>query len=428
MAVINIRFNVDKNTLRGLSAELNNLGRGSTAIVNTIRGTTTTTGISQGLINKAFNIDRNTAARIRNVTTALDQYNNVLRITGQYGIKIRKAPFFEPLADVGLITGNAQKIIEGLLGVAKATDTLATSRARIKKDFKAFNTVISADEATQAKAISNNYTEKIRTSTSTLTSAKAELATVNQTLAQFAARPTIRNLPSQEIRYQASLAQQATLMQQIRSEQARINALRGAETKALVNDPVLQSLQGRRIAYRQLAAEELLAGRAAVTAAQQRTIAAAARLPEIPKNIQTALGISPQLGKILQNAGLATTGLGLEAQQAKFSAPRLDLIRGTTAVSGEFYKNIIDKTGAARQQLVGFSAELDNKTGKVITRFGGTLSGLSGGLRQIGRDFQKVIEWTVATTVVFGTLAAVTKQTQQIIELDKNLRRFAITA
>src|SRR6185436_11228714 len=48
--------------------------------------------------------------------------------------------------------------------------------------------------------------------------------------------------------------------------------------------------------------------------------------------------------------------------------------------------------------------------------------------KQTVRDFQKVIEWTLATTAVFGTLGLAIKSLTTINDLNTSLTRFSITA
>lgn len=69
-----------------------------------------------------------------------------------------------------------------------------------------------------------------------------------------------------------------------------------------------------------------------------------------------------------------------------------------------------------------------DKNGNAVNTWGRSLSGARGFLNQTTRDLAKVVEWTVATTLVFGALGAAFASVSSINELNVNLQRFAITA
>lgn len=175
-------------------------------------------------------------------------------------------------------------------------------------------------------------------------------------------------------------------------------------------------------AVRKIKANRLNAGLLRdVTAAENAT-------PPINKNLATVLRESAQLREKLIKSGLgAGTVYGTDSfqkalaqQEASVSNYTRNLRTGVRTIVGEF-KNL--KTGVLEQ----FTVDLDDQ-GKVIGRWGGQLSGAGNILRQTVRDFQKVIEWTVATTVVFGSLALAAGQLKNINELNGFLTRFSITA
>jgi TP901 family phage tail tape measure protein len=176
-------------------------------------------------------------------------------------------------------------------------------------------------------------------------------------------------------------------------------------------------------------AAALQAATAKLRVAELEQTAAFNTSPQIHPNIMATLQTSSQLQSQLLKAGLGGgAAVGSEAfktnvANANFNAPYLDMVKGVTKVSGEFDKTLADGTTRA----VRFGAEID-KSGKVLTRFGGQLSGASSFLNQIGRDFTKVIEWTIATTAVIGAMGAVIQSIKTINELDKSLQRFGITA
>lgn len=135
----------------------------------------------------------------------------------------------------------------------------------------------------------------------------------------------------------------------------------------------------------------------------------------------------PKAGQSLQKLGLgAGTQFGTPAffkaaqgQEFKVDQMYRDYERNIVRVSG----SLKDATGIAGQ----WSYALDHN-GNVIKRWSTGLSGARGILSQTGRDFLKVIEWTVATSVVFGTLGAAVRSVGQINTLNEDLQRFSITA
>lgn len=149
--------------------------------------------------------------------------------------------------------------------------------------------------------------------------------------------------------------------------------------------------------------------------------------PPIQSDLGRVLLESRDLQKNLLRGGL---GLGtkygtpefqraLAQQEAQVTSYTRNLRTNVRTVQGEFK----DAAGLMNK----FTVDLDNQ-GKVVGRWGGQLGGAGSILRQTVRDFQKVIEWTVATTVVFGTLATVVGQLQSINDLNTALARFSITA
>jgi TP901 family phage tail tape measure protein len=393
-----------------LSAELNNLNR-STAAVNNIKG------LSQQSLGKIFGVSASNVAQIRNVRTELDQYNNTLKLTGQYGLLTKRG--FEPFADVSALTGDGAKYVNALKQVTAASDAVIKSNEKFQKSFANVRRDITAE----TQAIRASYAARREAATTELAQRRGELTGVRGTISQIAAAPRLLNITRVRQRYNDALAQEPVLQSRIKTLQGQINGLWGAESRAVQNSPVLANLRDRLDTLRRFAGLQQQSLRSSLGDARRAAAAAFAATSPIPENIQAVGAQSPQLLRTLQRAGLGATPEELRAQNASFSTPRLDLIRGTTAVTGEFTKEL----AGGRKQLVAFSAEFD-KAGKVITRFGGRLSGVRGFLNQTVRDFQKVIEWTVATTVVFGTLAAATRELGALIEIDKLLQRFAITA
>lgn len=173
-----------------------------------------------------------------------------------------------------------------------------------------------------------------------------------------------------------------------------------------------------------------------LTAAEKRILrrsgfkdlaAASQATPPIQADLARALSDSPELKKRLIGSGL---GLGQTPDTLNFQRALAQQEAAVTSYTRNLRTNVRTVAGEFRdaQGLMSkFTVDLD-ENGKVMGRWGGQLSGTGSVLRQTVRDFQKVIEWTVATTVVFGSLAAVAGQLQNINELNTSLTRFSITA
>lgn len=149
--------------------------------------------------------------------------------------------------------------------------------------------------------------------------------------------------------------------------------------------------------------------------------------PPIQRDLATVLARSEDLRKNLLKAGLGKGASyntpefqkALAEQEASITSYTKNLRTNVSTIQGVFH----DADGLANK----FAVDLDSQ-GKVIGRWGGQLAGAGQFLRQTVRDFQKVIEWTVATTLVFGTLATVVGQLKSINELNASLAHLSITA
>jgi hypothetical protein len=96
-----------------------------------------------------------------------------------------------------------------------------------------------------------------------------------------------------------------------------------------------------------------------------------------------------------------------------------DYEKGITKLSG----TITDNQGRVGQWNSAY-----DKFGKEIDKNNNSLGRHQGFLRQTGRDFQKVIEWTVATTLVFGAMGVAIGSMSKINQVNNDLARFSITA
>jgi TP901 family phage tail tape measure protein len=165
-------------------------------------------------------------------------------------------------------------------------------------------------------------------------------------------------------------------------------------------------------------------GLSGIETARQARAAARLALPPVPQDFQQMMAADKK-GQLLRLLGKSGFGMGqdtagiLNTMYGSNFRVVDDLVRGVTRVSGEF----TDAKGRVKE----FSAELD-KSGNVVTRFGGQLRGLKQFTSQTIRDFQKVVEWTIATTIVFSTLRLTMEGLNIIKEFDTLLQRFGITA
>jgi len=156
----------------------------------------------------------------------------------------------------------------------------------------------------------------------------------------------------------------------------------------------------------------------AITAARGAQEAALLAAPPTPASITQLGKLSPQLLKKLQQQGLSTDAAGLYRQRADVSFEK-DLVRGVTRINGSFV--------GANDVVQRFNAELD-RSGKLVTRFGGHLSGLQNFLNQTVRNLQKVVQWGIATTAVFAGVGLAVRELSVLGELNTNLNRLGVTA
>lgn len=241
---------------------------------------------------------------------------------------------------------------------------------------------------------------------------------------------------------QANLAQAqaagspASVIKALRAEVARLQA-----EAAKVLDPMNQDLAvtTQRIAALEAQINKIEAsqlGRAAglrsLNSGYGELDAAANATPPIQRQLAQVAKTSPDLIKRLRGLGLGggfqegteDFKKALAQQEAAVTHYTENVRTNTKLVKGQWLDNVgKDATNIVKE----FSVELD-KNGKVVGRWGGQLAGAGTFLRQTVRDFQKVVEWTVATTVVFGSLATIVAQLRSINELNGLLARLSITA
>jgi TP901 family phage tail tape measure protein len=359
---------------------------------------------------------------VRSASLEIDSFNNRLKAVAETGVRLSNGEFI-PTGKIETFTGNAKGYIDSLEKIAQAETNLANTRAFNKRQQTRLSDTLTSTTASERARISQPFNTQIAEYSANRDMYSAEhqrLKAMVDAYKKFGAQvPSVINSEYQRVT-RAMNAQGASIANAGRRMQAALAA--GLNP---TNNPQIAGALSKLTAFGQTAAES---ERAAVSSLQAARVASAQQMnavPPVPANIKATLDSSTQLKNMLLKAGLGgglgtdTPGFAKAVQGANFSAPYLDLVKGVTRVSGEFE--------TATGKAVRFGAEID-KNGKVLTRFGGQLSGVGNFLRMIQRDFVKVIEWTVATTVVFASMGAAINTIKQINEVDKLLQRFAITA
>lgn len=189
------------------------------------------------------------------------------------------------------------------------------------------------------------------------------------------------------------------------------------QLRALQNDPVI----------RQISEQAFYAATSPEGRLGRQTVDILNRYPSIRRDLEQKAGLGAPVGGTtpvpftLPGTKTVNPQYGINAQARDFQINDVyrDMERNLTRVSGA-----IRGTDGVMTQ---FSYTID-KNNNVVNSWGRNLSGARGFLNQTTRDLTKVVEWTVATTVVFGALGTVLSSFSQINELNVNLQRFAITA
>lgn len=356
---------------------------------------------------------------VRNIRTEVSALDNLVKVYGQLGYVRRTALASGGFTDSFTAITDSKEIKD----LAGNFDDLTDSMKRYNLE-SGHNVRISAQVASGL----SNITQQVAARRQTL-GARRQAAEVNLTslrsqldanldrqleLGQAVAgqRGAVRyRIEAQILQLQQ---QQLVLEQQIAAAVRERTNARRQEARALANDTQLARLSAQEqvLQRRKATADARLASATAALGAQTPVTSLPKNYTIIPQQLRQILergGLRPQAGQSVQDY----------LQRQTFNAPRYDLVREVTRFSGAFERG----DGI----IADWSAEVD-KAGKVVTRFGGQLSGPSQILKQISRDFQKVIEWTVATTFVFGSLQYAVEQLRSIKEIDYSLAKFAITA
>lgn len=223
-----------------------------------------------------------------------------------------------------------------------------------------------------------------------------------------------------EAEIQSLVKQRDLLTKQIRGERA-------AGAADLATNPVAVQARKELDALKVLKTGVFAEARKTINEAKAEVAKAYTAPLQIPETFKTIAKESPQLANRLIRGGLGggatnredfarnlfTSGAAENLQVTK------DLTREVTRVTSSF----TDQSGVLRT----LTAEYD-KSGRVITRFGAQQKGLGSVLTSLRRDFEKVLEFAVATTVVFGAFQKTRETITTINELDKSLRQFTITS
>lgn len=356
---------------------------------------------------------------VQPVRTYVDAINGVVKQVGQLGIQFNETAKkgggflrnFLPLTEVEEIQGNTNKIIAAskeyvaaLTEMEAAEESIATNRANIANR---------QQELLKANPRYSNAVSNLSDLRAQRDAIEAEQLRVGTILGNDARGAVRQNAEAKLLELEQQHLQVET---QINNAVKERDAARKAETRLLERDVELTTLKAQQeeLALRAATAQAGVRG----TAAKQQA-ALTQPVETLPANYQI---LPNQLRQILERGGLqprAGQSLPDYLQRQTFNAPRYDLVRDVTRYSGSFENS--------KGIIADWAAEVD-RGGKVVTRFGGQLSGASQVLKQITRDFQKVIEFTIATTVVFGALRYATEQLNTIKEIDYSLQKFAITA
>lgn len=377
----------------------------------------------QGLLAPTVGAARTGQSAIRNLSLEFDRFNDTLTATYETGIRFGDQ--FVPVAKIREASGAVGQLIAQFEQLSIAEKEVAAQQSA-RKGYAA--QLLQLEQQRSALAVQAlSYARPTRTNPAggqdyqLLQLAKAERDRARQEyIGRRDAERAIGVSPSNltqvaRAEYLNANAQYNGLLQ---IRKGIMNEIKRIETEILsVQNKEAGAIDAGNIALQR---------RAGIEKEIQRLRAVPAPLPV---DVRNALGQSKELTRELERAGLGRrvdgsaltkTNVAETLRSQNFSVRQVeDLQHGVRRISGEF----TDATGVVKQ----FTAEVD-KNGKLMTRFGGVLSGTGGFLRQISRDFQKVIEWTIATTVVFGALRYATEQLQNLRELDTALQKFSITA
>lgn len=159
-------------------------------------------------------------------------------------------------------------------------------------------------------------------------------------------------------------------------------------------------------------------------AEQQAALKAA---PPIPTDLQNLYTRAPQIRQMLETRLGFGGGFAFNSEEYKRDIAGRNV---QVEMSKDFQKNVTNFTISSKS----LTGELENsggafdRHGKVVQRWGGLMRGASTQMGQTAKDFVKVIEWTVATTAVFGGIGLAVNAVTSVNQLNASMQRFGITA
>jgi hypothetical protein len=189
-------------------------------------------------------------------------------------------------------------------------------------------------------------------------------------------------------------------------------------------DKVLAKLTTEVNAYKKGLASKITAIRKGF-APQLAELTAAQTTPFVPQQLdqmlQKSKSLRNQLIKGLEiSAPYGTTDFAKQFNEkvSNVSVTR-DMARGFTNISME---------ARSADGVIGNMNTTLDRNYNTVEKLSGSYRNTGGALKMIAVDFKKVLEWTVATTVVFGAFGVVLGSVSKINKISMELQRFQIVA
>lgn len=203
----------------------------------------------------------------------------------------------------------------------------------------------------------------------------------------------------------------ADIQQRLTTQRVEIQRSLRDNLNALQNDPVVRQISQE--AFFAATSPEGRIGREAVNVLN--------RYPALRRDLEQKAGLGGGNRFTLADGKTLNPAYAIAAQAKDFEISNVyrDMERGLIRVSGA-----IRGTDGIMSQ---FSYTID-KNNNVVNTWGRNLRGAGGFLNQTGRDLVKVIEYSAAAAVVFGSLGLAFAGLSTINTLNVDLQRFAITA
>lgn len=368
-----------------------------------------------GYANQLFNLP---------AQTQIDQFNKTLRTTydtvvlNSQGMEIYRARVSNTTGDIREI----EQALRSYTGVVSQADRAQQSVAQQLEGARGYYRNLRR-EIFESTAASHQF------NTERLSQLSKEQEAIAQQRASILSQAGGPNARSGEAARQVALAQldeqEAIFAAEQRALQGQQTLLRAQARDALQSDPLILQAKERIRQLEALQPQTAQAARNLISIAENNINRAVNLPPPLPASLETVRQESPQLFNRLAGQGLLGPQPGVVDTKAIYESGadqlRLtrDLERGTTSLSGAIRGlngEIINVNAAYREG------------GTVIGRYGGALSGVQNFLRQTVNNFQKVVQWGLATTAVFAGLSLATSSIDTIIKLDAALNQLSITA